>query len=172
MTQDFLEYPKMVERAMRGVVRDALIIATEGGLPGLHHFYITFRTNDPGVSIGDRLLAQYPEEMTIVLEHQFWDLAVADDQFSVTLSFGGAPENLVIPFVAITAFVDPSVKFGLQFDTVSDDEDDTPENPDDASSGPAQEKAPGQVAQAASKSEADASTEEGQVVALDQFRKK
>ena len=127
MTQDFLEYPKLVEQAMRSVVRSALDVVVEHGLPGLHHFYITFRTREPGVQISDRLLAQYPEEMTIVLEHQFWDLAVDETGFSVALSFGGARESLSIPFAAVSAFVDPSVKFGLQFDATSGEETDKPD---------------------------------------------
>lgn len=162
----------MVERAMRSVVRDALTIAMEGGLPGLHHFYITFRTRDPGVNIGDRLLAQYPDEMTIVMEHQYWDLAVDDDQFSVTLSFGGSPENLVIPFAAITAFVDPSVKFGLQFDGGPDDEDDTPSQSEETSPGAADQQTPEHAAQTTSDLETNVSSDDAQVVALDQFRKK
>jgi hypothetical protein len=162
MTQDFLEYPKLVEAAMRGVVKSALVIAAEHGLPGLHHFYITFRTRAPGVSIADRLLAQYPEEMTIVIEHQFWDLDVGEDGFSVTLAFGGKHENLVIPYAAITAFVDPSVKFGLQFSAaaaapapVTGGETGAPEKPAE----------PGEP-------EKDSAAGEAEVVALDKFRKK
>jgi hypothetical protein len=167
MTQDFLEYPKMVERAMRGVVREALSATQESGLPGLHHFYITFRTTDPDVTIAERLLAQYPDEMTIVMEHQYWDLTVDEDKFSITLSFGGAPETLVIPYAAITAFVDPSVKFGLQFDASSADTTGAPSPTREAEAGPAGEFAP--------KSEnesADLPTDDGQVVALENFRKK
>ena len=169
MTQDFLEYPKMVERAMRGVVREALAVAVESGLPGLHHFYITFRTRDPDVTIADRLLTQYPDEMTIVMEHQYWDLSVDDDKFSITLSFGGAPETLVIPFDAITAFVDPSVKFGLQFDANSDgaiaapsQARETPVKPVDGSTPDGE----------AGKESPDPPIDDGQVVALDNFRKK
>lgn len=159
MTQDFLEYPRLVEAAMRGVVKSALLIAAEHGLPGLHHFYITFRTRAPGVSVADRLLVKYPEEMTIVLEHQFWDLHVGDDGFSVTLSFGDAPENLVIPYEAVTSFVDPSVKFGLQFSVADAPPSAAPAAPAEADAGPA--AAP-----------ADAAPGEAEVVALDQFRKK
>ncbi len=167
MTQDFLEYPKMVERAMRGVVREALSAVLESGLPGLHHFYITFRTKDPDVTIADRLLAQYPDEMTIVMEHQYWDLVVDDDKFSITLSFGGAPETLVIPYAAITAFVDPSVKFGLQFDANSDDTIDAPSQTQEAAISPV-----GDPALDGEKESTDLSTDDGQVVALDTFRKK
>ncbi len=115
MTQDLMDYPKMVEHAMRSVVREALNRAAEHGLPGVHHFYITFRTRDPGVMISDTLAARFSDEMTIVLENQFWGLEISDQGFSVTLSFGGRQERLVVPFAALTAFVDPSVKFGLQF---------------------------------------------------------
>ena len=167
MTQDFLEYPKMVERAMRGVVREALDVAVEGGLPGLHHFYITFRTKDPNVVLADRLLAQFPDEMTIVMEHQYWDLLVDDDKFSITLSFSGSPETLVIPYAAISAFVDPSVKFGLQFDANTDAADKAhpqePEDPVNPNNGPAPDS---------EDESSDLPPDDGQVVALDSFRKK
>jgi len=106
----------MVEQALRGVVRKALVEAGQRGLPGDHHFYITFHTDLPAVGIADWLRQQYPQEMTIVLQHQFWDLLVEEERFAVTLSFGGRHERLDIPFAAITAFADPSVKFGLQFE--------------------------------------------------------
>ena len=167
MTQDFLEYPKMVERAMRGVVREALGVALESGLPGLHHFYITFRTRNPDVTIADRLLAQYPDEMTIVMENQYWDLVVDDDKFSITLSFGGAPETLVIPYAAITAFVDPSVKFGLQFDANTDDALEAPPQPWEEAISPFDGSAPD-----GEKVSVELSTDDVQVVVLDNFRKK
>ncbi len=115
MAKDVFRYDKMVEAALRGVVREALSRAAEHGLPRPHHFYVTFRTGHPGVGIPDYLRSKYPQEMTIVLEHQFWELTVAEDAFAVTLSFQNRPERLTIPFVAVTAFADPSVKFGLQF---------------------------------------------------------
>jgi hypothetical protein len=115
MTKDGLRYDRMVEAALRGVVREAIAQAAENGLVAGHHFYITFRTNAPGVDIGEQLHAKYPEEMTIVIEHQFWDLTVTDESFAVTLSFNNRPERLTVPFTAIGAFADPSVKFGLQF---------------------------------------------------------
>lgn len=120
--KDLLRYDKMVEEALRGVVRDALARAAAHGLPGAHHFYITFRTHFPALSIPDHLSTKYPEEMTIVLEHQFWDLEVRDERFSVTLSFQNRPERLEIPFAAITAFADPAVKFALQFQPPADEE--------------------------------------------------
>jgi hypothetical protein len=115
MARDSLQYDRMVENALRGVVRQALASVVEQGLPGNHHFYLTFRTNHPGVEIADRLRAQYPQEMTIVLQHQFWGLEVGDEHFVVNLSFSNAPERLKVPYAALVSFVDPSVKFGLQF---------------------------------------------------------
>lgn len=113
--KDLLRYDQMVEAAMRGVVREALARTSANGLPGAHHFYITFKTRMPGVGLAEHLAQKYPDEMTIVLEHQFWDLEVREDDFAVTLSFNNKPERIVIPFAAIAAFADPSVKFGLQF---------------------------------------------------------
>ncbi len=115
MAEDELRYDVMVETALRGVVRQAVSLAAERGLPGDHHFYIRFRTKAPDVTIAQRLRQQHPDEMTIVLQHQYWDLAVHGDAFTVSLSFGGKRERLVIPFAAVTAFVDPSVNFGLPF---------------------------------------------------------
>lgn len=115
MVKPVLRYDMMVENALRGVVREALTVAAERGLPGAHHFYITFRTDIPNVDIPDFLKGQYPHEMTIVLEHQFWGLEVDESQFAVTLSFRNLPQRLTIPFAAVTAFSDPSVKFGLEF---------------------------------------------------------
>ena len=116
MAQDLFRYDKMVEAALRGVARQALAVAARDGLPGDHHFYVSFRTAAPGVVLPPQLLAKFPEEMTIVLQHQFWGLEVGDEAFSVSLSFGGRLEQLTIPFAAIAAFSDPSVKFGLQFE--------------------------------------------------------
>ena len=112
---DPLNYQAMTEDALRGVMRQALTIAANRGLPGQHHFYLTFRTKFPGVEIAEHLRERHPEEMTIVLQHQFWGLDVTDKQFAVTLSFNGQHERLTVPFPAVTAFVDPSVQFGLQF---------------------------------------------------------
>ena len=148
--KDVLRYDKMVEAALRGVVRDVLALAAKTGLPGSHHFYITFRSAHPGVVLPGELRERYPDEMTIVLEHQFWDLAVEDERFAVTLSFKNRPERLTVPFAAVTGFADPSVKFGLQFQV------ETPEAAD-APTPPAPEAA---------------KPKEGAVVALDAFRKK
>lgn len=115
-----LRYDLMVEGALRSVMRDALRHAAKHGLPGAHHFYLSFRTGYPGVQLDAALRARFPEEMTIVLQHQFWDLKVEQDGFAVTLSFANAPQRLAIPFAAVTAFNDPSVNFGLQFQSLSD----------------------------------------------------
>jgi len=115
MTQDRMNYNQMVEQALRGVVRQALQRVAEDGLPGTHHFYIGFRTGDPGVEMPEHLRARYPDEMTIVLQHQFWGLQVDEDAFSVSLSFNKRPELLHIPYSAISSFFDPAVQFGLQF---------------------------------------------------------
>jgi hypothetical protein len=123
MTKDWLRYDRMVEDALRGVVRRALTEVAGSGLPGDHHFYLTFRTTEPGVHIAAALRGQYPKEMTIVLQHQFWGLEVNDDHFAVTLSFGGKHERLVVPYHAIVSFADPSVKFGLQFEAAVPAED-------------------------------------------------
>ena len=115
MPDDGLKYDTMVEEALRGVVKAALAEAAEHGLTGNHHFYITFRTGHPDVVVPDQLRKRYPNEMTIVLQHQYWGLELGTDAFSVTLSFADVPEHLTIPFAAVTAFADPSVRFGLQF---------------------------------------------------------
>ncbi len=117
MSKDWLRYDRMVEDALRGVVRRALTDVAASGLPGEHHFYLTFRTGESGVQIAPALKSQYPKEMTIVLQHQFWGLEVNEEGFAVTLSFGGKHERLVVPYRAIVSFADPSVKFGLQFET-------------------------------------------------------
>lgn len=116
MAQDLFDYPKMVETALRGVMREALARTAREGLPGDHHFYVTFRTRAPGVGIPSYLLGKFPDEMTIVLQHQFRALEIGDDDFSVNLSFQSRSERLRIPFAAVTTFADPSVNFGLQFD--------------------------------------------------------
>ena len=116
MATDHIRYDVLARDALRGVLRRVLADAAEHGLPGEHHFFITFLSTAEGVKLSPRLLAQYPEEMTVILQHQFWDLVVTDDRFEVGLSFGGIPERLVVPFNSIKSFFDPSVKFGLQFE--------------------------------------------------------
>jgi hypothetical protein len=115
VAQDLFQYDKMVERALRGVVRDALARVAQEGPRGAHHFYIGFATGMPGVVIPDSLRERFPEEMTIVLQHQFWDLEIGEESFSVSLSFQKQLERLTIPFAAIRSFADPSVNFALEF---------------------------------------------------------
>jgi uncharacterized protein len=167
MTKDLFRYDRMVETALRGVVREALSRAAKHGLSGAHHFYVTFRTGAPGVVLPDYLRAKYPAEMTIVLEHQFWDLEIGADSMSVTLSFQNRPERLTVPLAAITAFADPSVKFGLQF------QDGAAEPGAEAPAGApsAEEPAPG-LAAAPAPAEPKEEKKAGEVVALDKFRKK
>jgi len=121
MAEDLMRYDLLAQEALRGVVRQALRRIERSGLPGQHHFYIAFLTQYPGVQISERLRQRYPNEMTIVIQHQFWNLAVRDDEFQVELSFNDIPEKLVIPFRAVKGFLDPSVQFGLQFETVSEE---------------------------------------------------
>ncbi len=116
MSDDPLDYARLVREALLEVPRRALRLAAREGLPKGHDFYLSFRTGHPGVSLSPGLRARHPEEMTVVLQHQYWDLAVGDDAFSVTLRFGGAPDRLHVPFAALTAFVDRGAEFGLQFD--------------------------------------------------------
>src|SRR6195952_3557937 len=116
MATDHIRYDVLARDALRGVLRRVLTDAAEHGLPGEHHFFITFLSTADGVKLSPRLLAQYPQEMTVILQHQFWDLVVTDDRFEVGLSFGGVPERLVVPFSSIKSFFDPSVQFGLQFE--------------------------------------------------------
>jgi hypothetical protein len=113
---DRFHYDALVDDALRGVVRRVLRQVADKGLPGSHHFYISFRSTDPGVRLPDYLRAKYPEEMTIVLQHQYWDLILAEEFFEVTVSFNKQQERIKVPFAALSAFVDPSVRFGLQFD--------------------------------------------------------
>jgi uncharacterized protein len=118
MAVDHIRYDILAQAALRGVVRTVLADAAKKGLPGEHHFKITFNTKAPDVRLSDRMRAQYPDTMTIVLQHQFWDLVVRDEAFEVGLSFGGVPERLAVPFDAVTAFFDPAVQFGFQFETI------------------------------------------------------
>jgi hypothetical protein len=115
MATDHIRYDLLVQDAFRGIFRKVLTDAAAHGLPGEHHFYITFKTHAPGVVLSDRLRAEYPEQMTIILQHQFWDLKVHDGGFEVGLSFRRIPEKLQIPFAAVTGFFDPSVNFGAEF---------------------------------------------------------
>jgi hypothetical protein len=186
MGEEGLRYDAMVEQALRGVVRRALTYAAERGLPGDHHFYVSFRTNDPGVDIPAQLRTRYPDEMTIVLQHQFWGLDVGEEAFGVTLSFSDVPERLTIPFSAISAFADPSVRFGLQFDSGQAEESDavTPMAAPEQRQQPVEQFAADSSAanaeEASSSSEPaddDAADEDeapagGKVIMLDPYRKK
>ena len=118
MPDDHIRYDLLAQQALRGVVRTVLADVAKKGLPGEHHFKITFDTAAPGVRLSDRLRAQYPETMTIILQHQFWDLAVGERAFEVGLAFGGISERLAVPFDSIVAFYDPAVQFGFQFETI------------------------------------------------------
>jgi uncharacterized protein len=118
MPVDYIRYDVLAQAALRGVVRTVLADVAKKGLPGEHHFKITFDTAAPGVRLSERMRGQYPDAMTIVLQHQFWDLTVDDDGFEVGLSFGGIPERLAVPFDAVTAFFDPAVQFGFQFESL------------------------------------------------------
>lgn len=122
MAEDLIRYDVLVQDALRGVVRKVVDEAAKAGLPGEHHFFIAFDTTAPGVRISTRIREKYPEEMTVVLQHQFWELTVSETAFEVGLSFDGIPEKLHIPFAAIKGFFDPSVQFGLQFEPHSDDD--------------------------------------------------
>jgi hypothetical protein len=130
MPVDLIRYDILAQNALRGLVRKVLTDVAKKGLPGEHHFFITFATAGNGVRLSNRLREQYPDEMTIVMQHQFWDLKVTEDAFEVGMSFGGVPERLVVPFEAIRSFADPSVQFALQFETIAEgDEADTPPAP-------------------------------------------
>jgi len=163
MAQNLMRYDLMVQNALRSVLKDALRVAATSGLPGEHHFYIAFLTEYPGVVISPSLKARYPNEMTIVLQHQYWGLDVHDDYFDVGLTFNQVPEKLHIPFAAIKGFYDPSVQFGLEFAVPDGAEDEEAEEPVplNAPSG-----------QSTGDTEKTASDGPAQVVSLDSFRKK
>ncbi|MDB5449298.1 MAG: hypothetical protein JWQ46_1710 [Phenylobacterium sp.] len=157
--QDLMHYDAMAQDALRGVVKAALKrAAAPEGLPGAHHLYITFKTDAAGVSGPPDLLGKYPDEMTIVLQHQYWDLAPGETFFSVTLQFGGQPKRLSLPYAAVTRFYDPSVQFLLQFEA-------PPAAPEEAKAPPAI------TAEPEAKGEPPAEGE-AKIVSLDQFRKK
>ncbi len=193
MAVDHIRYDLLTQQALRGVVRAVLIDVAKKGLPGEHHFYISFDTHAEGLRLSARMRAQYPEEMTLVLQHQFWDLVVTEEAFEVGLSFGGVPERLLVPFAAVRTFVDPSVEFGLRFETVN--EGDAERQPgkaplragNDMPPSPASERAPATAApgfplqveaeaEAEGKPEGEPEPEKpsggGEVVRLDRFRKK
>jgi hypothetical protein len=160
MTDDPLQYDRLVERALKNVVREALLHVAEHGLPGAHHLYITFRTDHPDAVVPDVLREKYPSEMTIVLQYQFWDLIIGEDEFEVTLSFNDRQQRLVVPFVAVNAFADPSVNFALQFQPVESAPEESAEMALDE-----------QAAETEAQSEASPSSDDN-IIALDTFRKK
>jgi hypothetical protein len=181
MATDHIRYDLLAQKALRGVVRTVLADAAKNGLPGDHHFYIAFDTQMPGVRISPQLHEQYAQEMTIILQHQFWDLKVTNDGFEVGLSFGGVPERVGVPFDAIKSFFDPSVQFGLQFQ--GEGEDAVAELPATEEEKPTRKKTPrSDTPLATSPKASPAAAEEepaksppsggGEVVSLDRFRKK
>ncbi len=164
MSDDILRYDLMIEAALRDVVRETIVTVAQNGLPGEHHFYITFLTNFPGVEIPDYLRKQYADEMTIVLQYQFFGLKLEDDCLHVTLSFNNIKERLVVPIESITTFADPSVNFALQFQSGQSDSDDDDGDDED----PASNAEPGD----ASKEKPAKEEKRGEVISLDMFRKK
>jgi len=188
MAVDHIRYDILAQEALRGVVRTVLDDTAKHGLPGDHHFYITFDTRAEGVRVPPRVFAQFPEEMTIVLQHQFWDLVVKEESFEVGISFGGIAERLVVPFAAIKGFADPSVQFILKFEDLAA----TAEAPEDVASAgkgaaarpPAEHKSArttavspvpkpaNPTAETASEDGPDKPVGGGEVVRLDRFRKK
>ncbi len=152
---DEIDYGNLMHNAMRSLIQDVLTEVKNNGLPGEHHFFITFDTNHAGVEMASWLKDRYPTEITVVMQHWFDDLEVKDDGFSVTLNFGDTPEHLVIPYEAILTFVDPSVEFGLRFETNEEDEDTDDQKPT--------------VSKESNR--VDTKKETGQVVSLDNFRK-
>ena len=167
MATDHIRYDVLARDALRGVLRRVLTDAAEHGLPGEHHFFITFLSTAEGVKLSPRLLAQYPEEMTVILQHQFWDLVVSEDRFEVGLSFGGIPERLVVPFNSIKSFFDPSVQFGLQFEP----QEAAGEMPASVNL-PAIPPVPGLPASPAAAEEPPRGNEGATIVRIDRFRKK
>ncbi|WP_412509240.1 SspB family protein [Roseovarius sp. SYSU LYC5161] len=165
-----IDYGNLMHRAMRGLIQEVLADVRDNGLPGAHHFFITFDTTHPDARLADWLRERYPEEMTVVMQHWFDDLEVTDDGFAITLNFGDAPEHLVIPFDAIRTFVDPSVEFGLRFETQEDDEDATAPGAEAEA-----DHEPETLAEPApdpeGKTAAEAENHDADVVSLDSFRK-
>ncbi len=167
MAKDYIGYEALGDRALRSVVKEALSRIEKQGLIGAHHFYLTFKTHDPGVEVPDFLKQRYPDEMTIVLQNQFWGLKVGADEFEVSLTFQKIPATLVVPFSALTAFVDPSVQFGLQFKNSSAAQNTKPPEAKEISA-PA---VPGPALPAAGEKPSEPASAP-QIVSLDKFRKK
>ncbi|MCV6586477.1 MAG: ClpXP protease specificity-enhancing factor SspB [Marinibacterium sp.] len=161
--QDTIEYGNLMHAAMRSLIKSVLEQVAQDGLPGAHHFFITFDTTHPDVAIADWLHDRYPEEMTIVMQHWFDNLTVTDDGFGVTLNFGDAPEPLYIPYEALKTFVDPSVEFGLRFETAAEDDEDEPDLEELL--------APTDEDEIPDAPETDEPHKDAEVVSLDSFRK-
>ena len=180
MAEDLMRYDLLAQEALRGVVRAALRRVVREGLPGEHHFYIAFLTTFPGVEISHRLREKYEREMTIVLQHQFWDLIVTEEYFSVALSFNDVPETLHVPFAAVKGFFDPSVQFGLQFETDEEaaraaEAEKTTKlevKSDNKSDNKAETKAENKSDSQGTDDEAETEEAAPKVVSLDSFRKK
>ena len=169
MAKDFIGYQTLTDAALRSVVREALRRIEKSGLIGAHHFYLTFKTHAEGVDIPDFLREQYPDEMTIIIQHQYWALKVKEDYFEVTLTFKKLPAPLHVPFSALTAFFDPGVQFGLQFRAEGEKQAAGP-GPVGVPAGHAEEEPPPEPAEAMAK--APEKSVAGEVVSLDSFRKK
>lgn len=163
--RETIDYGHLMHRAMRGLIQTVLTDVAKDGLPGDHHFFITFETGVSGVKMASWLHERYPAEMTLVLQHWFADLTVTDTGFSVTLNFGNNPENIAVPFDAVRTFVDPSVEFGLRFETTSDSDDE--DGDDDSDDGGPDDNAPPPTKAPPSEVKRGA----GEVVRLDRFRK-
>jgi uncharacterized protein len=173
MAEDLMRYDQLAQNALRGVVREALKKVLRQGLPGEHHFYIAFNTRYPGVGLSPRIAERYPREMTVVLQHQFWNLTVLDDRFEVELSFDNIPEKLIVPYNSIKGFLDPAVQFGLQFEVVPVEEQPQPKETKDADVVDISGKAKGEPATADVSDPGGApDSSEKKVVSLDAFRKK
>jgi hypothetical protein len=183
MAFDHIRYDVLAQAALRGVVRTVLADVAKNGLPGEHHFKITFSTASPGVRLSERMRAQYPQDMTIVLQHQFWDLAVTEQAFEVGLSFGGIPERVAVPFEAVTAFYDPAVQFGFQFEAVdsaaTEETSAGAQAADKSTAAPVKAVPPGDKpeslpapAEATPPAPSAGAAGSGEVVRLDRFRKK
>jgi hypothetical protein len=169
MPEDLMRYDLLAQNALKGVVKEALRIAERQGLPGEHHFYIAFNTRHPGVELSEKIAQRYPREMTIVLQHQYWNLHVHEDRFEVELSFDHVPERLLIPFDAVKGFLDPAVQFGLQFESVVPDK--KPREVPMPAPAATQTDASGEQPKPAA---AETATADGsqKVISLDHFRKK
>ncbi|SEJ61532.1 hypothetical protein SAMN05421762_1893 [Pseudooceanicola nitratireducens] len=159
-----IEYGNLMHRAMRGLIQEVLGDVAENGLPGNHHFFITFDTTHPGSALADWLKERYPKEMTVVLQHWYDNLEVGDEGFGITLNFGDSPENMYIPYDAILTFVDPSVEFGLRFETQGEDEEEAAPEQAEPLRAPRDDEPE-------TKPEPHAADKEGEVVQLDKFRK-